>query len=153
MKESPDKKKLQEVLRSSTLAAGGFMGDDERSIDDVIETDAAEVEKLGCDLKKIAARMTEITDITKPLLGNYLDIGEGLEAKSEDFKGMIACPWPHPSLQAKRITTVKVKETLVSIRWSDLNIHLIAEHGFFEGKGSAFRVEPGKLIEIIFKKT
>jgi hypothetical protein len=36
------------------------------------------------------------------------------------------------------------------MHWSDLNIHLIAKHGFFEGKGSAFRIEPKELISTIF---
>jgi hypothetical protein len=31
-----------------------------------------------------------------------------------------------------------------------LNIHLIKEHGFFEGKGSPFRIEPSVLTKMIF---
>ena len=51
---------------------------------------------------------------------------------------------------AKRVTTIKLTESGEAISWSDLNIHLIEEHGFFEGKGSAFRIEPGELVRVIF---
>jgi hypothetical protein len=48
------------------------------------------------------------------------------------------------------VTTVELLDTSSTIRWSDLNIHLIAEHGFFEGKGSSFRIEPARLVAAIF---
>jgi hypothetical protein len=62
----------------------------------------------------------------------------------------LVCPWPHPARFAKRVTTIRTAKTGRTIKWSDLNIHLIAEHGFFEGKGSTFRIEPGELIKVIF---
>ena len=35
MKQSPGSKKLEEVLRSSKIVAGGFMGMDERSVEEI----------------------------------------------------------------------------------------------------------------------
>ncbi len=64
--------------------------------------------------------------------------------------GRIICPWPHPMSLAKRITVAQRTDTDESIRWTDLSIHMIAGHSFFEGKGSAFRIEPGKLVRVIF---
>ncbi|MHC4130642.1 MAG: hypothetical protein ACYSSP_01575 [Planctomycetota bacterium] len=150
MKESPESKKLEEVLRSSKLVAGGFMGRDSRSVSEVISSDAAELSRLGYSIEQIAKRMQEITDAATKALGNWVDIDEILRAVVEEAKGLLVCPWPHPGGYDKRITTVELRETGESIFWSDLNIHLIAEHGFFEGKGSAFRVEPKKLVDIIF---
>ncbi|MHC4293538.1 MAG: hypothetical protein ACYSTX_04520 [Planctomycetota bacterium] len=150
MKESPESKKLEEVLRSSKLVAGGFMGEDNRSVSEVISTDAAELSKLGYSIEEIAKRMQEITNEATKALGNWIDIDEKLRVVVEEAKGLLVCPWPHPGGYDKRVTTVELKKTGESIFWSDLNIHLIAEHGFFEGKGSAFRVEPKKLIDVIF---
>jgi hypothetical protein len=150
VKESPESKKLEEVLRSSKLVAGGFMGRDSRSVSEVISSDAAELSRLGYSIEQIAKRMQEITDAATKALGNWVDIDEILRAVVEEAKGLLVCPWPHPGGYDKRITTVELRETGESIFWSDLNIHLIAEHGFFEGKGSAFRVEPKKLVDIIF---
>ena len=150
MKESPESKKLEEVLRSSKLVAGGFMGRDNRSVSEVISSDAAELSRLGYSIEEIAKRMQEITDAATKALGNWIDVDEKLRAMVEEAKGPLVCPWPHPGGYDKRVTTVEMKVTGESIFWSDLNIHLIAEHSFFEGKGSAFRVEPKKLVDVIF---
>jgi len=152
MKQSPRDKKLEEVLRSTKLVAGGFMGTDLRHPDEVIAQDAATLEKLGIDAARIAERMQVLTDLAIPRLGNWIDYDYGkLRVKSEDFKGSLVCPWPHPGQFDKRITTVEHLETGRQLIWTDLNIHMIAEHGFFEGKGAFFRIEPSEIVEILFE--
>jgi len=46
MKMSPQDKKLDAMLRSSQLVAGGFMGDDARSVSEIIEADRVRDEKV-----------------------------------------------------------------------------------------------------------
>jgi hypothetical protein len=150
VKESPESKKLEEILRSSKLVSGGFMGEDSRSVSEVIAADAAELSRFGYTREEVAKRMQEMTGAAIKALGNWIVIDEKRRASVEEAKGPLVCPWPHSGRYDKRVTTVKNIETGESIFWSDLNIHLIGEHGFFEGKGSAFRVEPKKLVKIIF---
>lgn len=150
MKQSPDSKKLEEALRSSKIVAGGFLGEDSRSVEEIINDDAATVQEMGYEAGQLAERMREITNEAKGYLGNSVVIGEKLEVVSEDYKGVIVCPWPHAGKFDKRITTVKRLDTGKTMRWTDLNIHLIERHGFFEGRGAAFRIEPAELIKIIF---
>ncbi|MHC4693618.1 MAG: hypothetical protein ACYS67_12825 [Planctomycetota bacterium] len=150
MKESPQDRKLEWLLRSSRLAAGGFMGHDTRSVWEVIDADAGELSKLGLTKEQVAERMQEITQVAISGLGSWVQVGGDLEGKVDEAKGWLVCPWPHKGKLAKRITIVKVIETGETIRWSDLNIHLIGEHGFFEGKGSDFRIEPREIVRIIF---
>ena len=150
MKKSPQTRKLEHILRSSKLVAGGFMGDDPRSFNEVIDADASQVSNLGYTMEKIAARMQEITDIAKTGLGNWVKVDDKLKAVAQEAKGSLICPWPHPGRYVKRVTTVECRNSGETIRWSDLNIHLIAKHGFFEGRGAAFRIEPEKLINVIF---
>jgi len=152
MKQSPRDKKLEEVLRSTRLVAGGFMGTDSRHPMDVIGQDMAELEKLGVSPQQLTARMHELTTLAKPRLGTWIeDVSGKLRVKSEDFKGMLVCPWPHPGSYDKRITTVEHLRTGKQISWTDLNIHMIEEHGFFEGKGSFFRIEPAEIVNILFE--
>ena len=151
MKESPQAQKLEEVLRSSKLVAGGFMGDDLRSFAEIIDDDMAALSHLGYNSEQVAAAMQKITDAAISGLGNWVKLDQQRETRVDEAKGWLVCPWPHPGRFAKRVTTVKLIDTDQIIKWSDLSIHLIAEHGFFEGKGSAFRVEPKELIDIIFK--
>ena len=126
------------------------MGDDSRSFNEVIDADASQVSNLGYTMEKIATRMQEITDIAKTGLGNWVKVDDKLQAVAEEAKGSLICPWPHPGRYVKRVTTVEYRNSGETIRWSDLNIHLIAKHGFFEGRGTAFRIEPEKLINVIF---
>ena len=149
-KKSPQLQRLEEILRSSKLVSGGFMGSDTRSVLDIIDADAAELTKLGFTANAVAERMQEITNIAQNGLGNWVTIDENRQAVVEEAKGALVCPWPHPGKFAKRVTTVKINKSGQTIRWADLNIHLISEHGFFEGRGSAFRIEPERLIKVIF---
>jgi hypothetical protein len=150
MKESPQDKKLDEVLRSSRLVAGGFMGLDTRSVSEIVDEDAATLSARGFTTEQVAAHMRQITAIAKSGLGTWVRVGETLEAKVDEARGWLVCPWPHPGTFLKRITSVRAIETALSIRWSDLNVHLIGEHGFFEGKGSDFRIEPAELVRVLF---
>ncbi len=150
MKQSPEMQRLEEVLRSSAIVAGSFMGTDRRPVQEVIDSDLAEIARLGYTVGQLAGRMKDLTEIAIPRLGNWVDVDDKLKVASQDYKGQIVCPWPHPMRLTKRVTTAQRLDTKESIRWTDLNIHMISEHSFLEGRGSAFRLEPKKLISVIF---
>lgn len=152
MKQSPDEERLEEMLHSGKLVAGGFMGTDSRHPLEVIEHDTAALEKRGVSQKKLARRMRELTERAKPRLGNWVEAEPGkLRVKSEDYKGGLICPWPHPGVYEKCITTAERLDTRRTLTWTDLNIHMIEEHGFFEGKGSFFRIEPADAVQVLFE--
>ena len=150
MKKSPQEKKLEDMLRSSKFSASGFMGTDRRNLWEIIDADAIEVVRSGKTMEKIAARMQQITSTGADGLGEWVDLDENLRVIVDDNRGVVPCPWPHHVRCLKRITTVSNSKTGKSLRWSELNIHLIKAHGFFEGKGSPFRIEPAELIMLIF---
>jgi hypothetical protein len=152
MKKSPQQNKLEALLRSSKLSACGFLGDDKRSLWEIIDADASELERLGRTKEDVAARMQEITNQAVSALGDWVHINEVFKVCVDDNRGMIPCPWPHAVRCLKRITTIHHLKTGKTVRWSDLNIHLIKEHGFFEGKGAPFRIDPKQLVDIIFAR-
>ncbi len=152
MKQSPQEKKLEEMLRSTKLVAGGFMGTDSRHPTEVIGDDAAELERIGFTAERVALRMRELTELAGPRLGSWVEAETGkLRVKSEDFKGSLVCPWPHSGRFDKRIITAERLDTRQKLSWTDLNIHMIETHGFFEGRGAFFRVEPAEAIQILFE--
>jgi hypothetical protein len=150
MKRSPQQQKLDTMLRSSKIVAGGFMGIDTRNVEEIIEADKAELDRLGYNHKQIANKLQQITDRAVEALGNPVKIDENLTASVDEAKGPVICPWPHPGRFAKRVTTVTKTNNNKQIKYSDLCIHLIGEHGFFQGKGSFFRLEPRDVIDTIF---
>ena len=149
MKKTPQDKELEALLRASNISACGFLGTDPRELWEIIQEDMNDIRSLGQTAKAIAGRMRELTAVGQRGLGEWVQAGTHLEVQCDDSRGIIPCPWPHHVRCLKRTTTVK-SDRGESMRWSDLNIHLIEAHGFFEGKGALFRLEPKKLIALIF---
>ena len=150
MKQTPKDAHLNRVLRSSALVAGGFLGDDPRNVTEVIDADAGVLSRLGVTTAQVAQRMKEITERAARGLGTWVEIDEQYEAMVDEARGLLPCPWPHGGYYPKRVTTLKVVASGRTFRWSDLNIHMIEAHGFFEGKGSAFRIEPAEIVGVLF---
>ena len=150
MKQSPEMQKLEAMLRSSVFVAGGFMGSDPRPVTEVIDADAAELARLDVTAEQLAARMQEITDAAVAGLENWVQIDAGHEARTEEARGVIPCPWSDGYRSCKRVTIVRRADSGRTVQWSDLNIHLIGAHTFFEGRGSFFRIEPAELVTLLF---
>jgi len=150
MKQTPKDAHLNMVLRSSALVAGGFLGDDRRSVTEVVDADAGDLSRLDVTTSQLAQRMKEITERAARGLGTWVEIDEQYEAMVDEARGLLPCPWPHGGYYPKRVTTLKVVASGRTFRWSDLNIHMIEAHGFFEGKGSAFRIEPAEIVGVLF---
>ena len=71
------------------------------------------------------------------------------EVKVESVRGLLPSPFGGPGMYGKINTTVVNKTLGRQVVYTDLHIHFIADHGFYEGKGSPFRLEPLDLIEIL----
>lgn len=126
------------------------MGTDQRSYEKVIQSDAADIACTGKTITDIVARMRDISALAERGLGANVTINENIQASATDTRGKIPCPWQHPGLFKKTVTTVKRLNADTILHWSDLSIHLIEKHGFFQGYGSPFRLAPKELVQIIF---
>lgn len=151
MKKTPRIQKLEEMLRSSQIVSGGFLGRDPRELDEIIAADTAVIAEAGLTREEIADRMQAVTDAAVKGLGTRVDLPDGKQAFIDEVKGTLICPWPDDSFRcSKRVTSLEDGAGEETVQWTDLNIHLIRNHGFFEGKGSPFRVEPSRLIRFLF---
>src|SRR4030042_898841 len=152
MKQSPDITKLDIVLRSSILVADGFMGDGHRSVTEVIDTDAGELFALDVTAQQIVDRMKEITEKAASGQGTWVEIDDNRQAMVDETRGSLPCPWPHEGYYSKRVPTLKLVDSGKPIPWADLNQHMSGAHGFFEGRGSHFRIEPAEAVKMLFPK-
>ncbi len=151
MKRSEDQLRLEQILRSDQIVSGGFIGDDPRMVEEIIEQDLATLEHLGRTKEEIALRMAEITEKGKAGLGTYAIIDDRLEAMVEESRGSLPCPFPDKANAQKTVTVARDRHTHEMLRWSDLSIHLIGKHAFFQGTGSRYRLDPRRLVEMIFE--
>lgn len=149
MRQSPDMQKIQEKMQPGKLTESGFLGDDTRNLADILADDNDTVIRLGLKHEEIAARMRYFTEEGKIGLGSPVIIDEIFIVTVEDHRGVVPCPFSEGFLADKRNTSVINLFTKRTVRWSDLNIHMIEEHGFYEGRGAYFRVDPAEAAEVL----
>lgn len=148
MKKNPQESFLERDMQPGRLAADGFLGDDTRGLNEIISEDQAVLNELGITTRQLARAMRKITRAAMRGLGDPVDI-DGFEAYVIEARGWHGCPFKDGLRAAKRNTYVKDLKTGESWRWSDLNIHLIEDHGFFQGRGADFRLEPAALVRFL----
>ncbi|HPR17383.1 MAG TPA: hypothetical protein PLD62_03980 [Candidatus Cloacimonadota bacterium] len=150
MKENPQDKKIQQNLQPGELSAEGFLGEDKRSFFAIIEEDESTLEKLELTKEQVADRLQYFTDLAFESFDGALIIDEKYEVRYFSVRGKLICPFGHPGVFRKGQITLQNLQNSHRIVWTPLNIHLIREHGFFEGKNSKHRLEPVFLKETIF---
>lgn len=149
MKQGPDFARIEENMRIGTQAVHGFMGTDHRTLTDVIREDQLRLKHLGIDNQTIAERMRYFTELGKQQMGTAFVVDGRYQVETDEHKGSIPCPFAHNYQADKcntRLTCLRTGRTIV---WSDLNIHLIEEHGFFEGSEAPFRIDPQTIVELL----
>jgi hypothetical protein len=149
VKKDPRLEAVEKQMRPGEISSIGFLGNDERSLAEILLDDGHTVTSLYLDHQTIANRMQELTDKGREGFGNPVLVDDFLEVTVEDSRGTIACPFMHMGMYPKENVRVVNKKTGEEIRWTALNIHMIKEHGFYEGKGSPFRIEPLDLIRVL----
>ena len=148
MKQNPQQEQLRENLKASKLAREGFLGEDSRSLEQIVRDDREELEALGLDAQQLAERMRMLTGLG--LKGQGMPIeAEGYSLVVEEYMGRMPCPFRDGHRMAKRNTTATRLSDGQEMRWTDAGIHLIAKHGFFQGLGSPYRLEPVALARFL----
>ena len=87
------------------------------------------------------------------LLGSWAIVGGRYEVYDIAFAGSQKCPWSRSTGQlCDRGCTdwaIRDRHRDLRMRGPSLIVHLIREHGFFEGLASPYRVDPRELAELL----
>ena len=149
MKQTPDMDAAQRRMRAGVITRDGFLGADARKLIDILVEDEAEVGRLGVTHGAIASRMQALHLAGRRGLGLPIRVEPHFEVQVDSARGKLPCPFTHRGLYPKTWIAVANLKTGESTTYSELNIHLIGEHGFYEGRGASFRVAPGDLVRIL----
>jgi hypothetical protein len=149
MKQSPQLDRIQHEMHPGAIVRDGFLGTDARKLAEVLDADAAAVRRLGVSHGAIAARMRELSRAGERGLGQDVDVGGVFEVRVDSVRGKLPCPFGHEGLYSKKNTTVRRADTGEELTFTDLGVHMIEAHGFYEGKGSPFRVDPVSAVRIL----
>lgn len=149
MKQTPQLQAAQAQMRAGLLSRDGFLGQDQRNLVDILDTDDAVVKRLGSSHRTIAQRMRSLLRAGKAGLGEPIDVDPHFEVTVESYQGKLPCPFGHAGVFRKTIVTVLNKRLDKELRFTELGIHLIEAHGFYQGRGATYRLEPSDLVTVL----
>ena len=149
MKQTPQMQRVQDNMRPGAITLEGFLGNDIRNLEDILIEDDAEVKRMGLTHGDIASRMIELREAGKEGLGEFITVPPHFEVRVDSVRGKLPCPFEHPGLLPKTNITVRNTRLGREITYTDLQIHLIEAHGFYEGRGSRYRTDPEELVEVL----
>ena len=149
MKHNPADQLIRDRLEPGALSIEGFLGSDDRSLADIIAADTGEVEaadltaeQLGSFLEKLHTTADGGWESRVPMFNGKISV------RSDETLGQIPCPFACGDPSHKAVIGVKDAAGNDLLNFTPLDAHLIRVHGFFEGKGSAYRIEPKDLIAL-----
>jgi hypothetical protein len=148
MKQNPKDEALRENLEAGKLSKEGFLGDDDRQIEQIVEDDAIQLAEVNLNAQEVADAMRALTRLGLEGQGQEVNTKE-FKLVVEEYMGYMSCPYRDNRRAAKRSTRATLKSSGETMTWTDMGIHLIQAHGFFQGKGSPYRLEPLKLAAFL----
>lgn len=149
MKQNPEMKTAQHNMQPGIITMHGFLGRDPRDLVQIIDEDISIIEELHISSAQIADKMEYFREQGKRGLGEFIQVAPHFAVKVDSVRGKLRCPFEDPGLVPKTNITVKNLEKTSEITYTDMNIHCIREHSFFEGKGSFFRIDPEFAVQIL----
>lgn len=149
MKQTVQMRMIQEKMKPGVITRDGFLGAEKRNLIDILIEDDETVKRMNLTHQIIANRMIELRDAGMQGLGDFISVEPHFEVRVDSVRGKLPCPFGDPGIFPKTNITVRNLKKNREILYTDLNIHLIYSHGFYEGRGSPFRLDPKDLVEIL----
>lgn len=149
MKQTVQMNRIQEKMRPGVITRDGFLGTDTRKLVDILLEDEAEVRRGNLTHARLAQRMIELRDAGMAGLGDFISVEPHFEVRVDSVRGKLPCPFGDPGIFPKTNVTVRNLALGRELTYTDLHIHLIGSHGFYEGRGSEFRLDPADLVAVL----
>ena len=148
MKQAPHLARAQARMAPGVITMDGFLGTDSRDLLEILQDDEGAVRRLNLTHGQLADALQRLTDLAIGAFG--APIIEGVyEVCACEAMGVLPCPFGEPGLHTKAVIEAKRIDTRQTLNWTALHVHLIREHGFYEGRGSPFRLDPGILADFL----
>ncbi len=149
MKQSPDLNLVERDMQPGVITLDGFLGSDRRSLAEILDEDDNAVRRLGLTHGQIADRLEHFTQAAMKGLGMPVVVDEVYEVHVDSVRGVLPCPWRHAGVYPKSNAFLKNLETGETLAWTELSVHLIRAHGFYQGRGNPFRIEPAGAKQVL----
>ena len=117
------------------------MGADSRTVEEIVAEDAQTLERLSLSAATVAKRLRWADQKARAALGAPVALAPGIEARHYESMGRVPSPFRGDGVFPKGETRI-VWDDGRQVRATALGIALIERHGFFQGRGAPYRIEP-----------
>lgn len=141
MKTNPTENRIRQRMAPGVLSRDGFLGHDARNIADIVAEDQAELDIAGVTLAEIADTLERIHEKADEGIERPVTLcGGAMTVQSTEGMWRMPCPFACGVRTHKAVITVQAlgREFLLT----PMLVHLVRAHGFFQGRGTPFRLEP-----------
>ena len=152
MKRTPQDERIVANMQPGMLCGEGFLGTDGIDLSEIISADDAQVREMGLAHEQIASALSRACRAAMATYGTPTSVGEHLQAVARPAMGVIPCPWGHGETFPKGEIELTDTRTGQAIVFTPLSVHLIESHGFYQGRGTRYRIEPvdaAKLLALV----
>ena len=149
MKKSPFEKELLRNLGPSKFSAEGFLGEDTRPIDEIISEDLRSLEQTGVSLGHLVEALRQVYLKARQSLGAELEVRPGVTALFHEARGRIPSPFRDGMTFEKGEAVVTDRGSGRRLILTSLGLALIERHGFFQGRGSRYRIDPAEAVKLL----
>jgi hypothetical protein len=149
MKESPQQQDQNRLFKASKFSAEGFLGEDGRPIEEIIADDMRALEATGVSKEELVTALTNAFMKAKDAYGAPADILPGITAAYFESRGRIPSPFRGDGIYEKGEAQIQRQSNGESLIITPLGIAMVAKHGFFQGKGSRYRIDPEKTVRLL----
>jgi hypothetical protein len=139
---------LKVLLGQSEFSAEGFLGTDTRTPEEIMAEDLNTIQTLGTTKEKTAGILREIYVKAERAMGNAVKLSEKISATHQEACGRIPSPFPNDGTFQKGQASISGFADGQTIFITPLSIHLIEKYGFFQGKGSLYRIDPQTVVAL-----
>ena len=141
-----DEQRAAEQMAPGVCCRDGFLGDDTRSLREIIATDAAELSSIGVTACEIAASLAAILELAEEAQERPVELSPGVVAVYTGAMGQIPSPFGDGLFEKGQVELFFGDDRIV---FTPLGIHMIAEYGFFEGLGGRYRRSPAEWAKLL----
>ena len=127
------------------LIQGNYMRGESRGLSRLIDDDKALVSSLDLDMEIVTNLLDRLYHEACAGMGDPVQVDGKYEVSLREDRGKMACPWSDRYFAPKALVSARNIKNDRTIRFSVLGLHMIKQHGFFQGIGSPFRIEPQDL--------
>lgn len=149
--------RLEADMRPGKLSTAGFLGPDEKLLDVLAEDNKYVVDELGLTHQELAKHLhlmgaigvrAFLNKLAKKELGDeFVYHGRKYRVTTWLARGYQESPFKDDT-KTNQDVTVENLRTKKKLHYSMLVAHMVERYGFYEGKGTGYRVEPKEIVEV-----